>query len=122
MTYDARTMLLPGFEPPPRPIDRKPGIVAKVIESDQFRPEFCGWLQDNWSVWLRFEFEADKLRERGRSHYSARTIGEYIRHSTALKEKKPTFKVNDHAWPDCARLYVLLHPEARGFFELRGRH
>lgn len=118
---DTRTLLLPGIEPPPRPRDRKAEIVAMVVASDQFRPDFCAWLQDNWAVWLHFEFEAHKVRARGRTHYSARTIGEYIRHSTAVRERKPTFKVNDHAWPDCARLYALLHPMAAGFFEFRGR-
>lgn len=117
----AGQLLLDGFEPPPRPIDRKAEIVAMVLKSDQYRESFIGWLQDNWSVWLRFEFEANKLRERGRRHYSARTIGEYIRHSTSLREKEPTFKVNDHVWPDCARLYMELHPAAAGFFETRGR-
>ena len=112
---------LPEFEPPPRPVDRRAEIIAKVVASKQFRDGFCGWLHDNWGIWSRFEFEADKMRERGRRHYSARTIGEYIRHSTAAREKTPTFKVNDHAWPDLARLYALVHPEAAGFFELRGR-
>lgn len=112
---------LPEFEPPPRPVDRRAEIIAKVVASDQFREGFCGWLHDNWGVWARFEFEANKVRERGRVRYSSRTIGEYIRHSTSLREKKPTFKCDDKWWPDCARLYLSLHPEAAGFFELRGR-
>ena len=119
---DTRTMLLPGIEPLPEPPDRRGELVRLVSESSQFRDGFSGWLHDNWAVWLRFEFEANKMRERGRRHYSARTIGEYIRHSTALRETKPTFKVNDHAWPDCARLYCELNPGAAGFFEIRGRH
>lgn len=115
-------LLLPEFEPPPRPIDRKPEVLLTItLSEDKYRPGLREWVDENWSIWLRFEFEADKVRERGRRHYSARTIGEYIRHSTALKEKGGAFKVNDHIWPDLARLYLTLHPSAQGFFELRGR-
>lgn len=106
----------------PEPVDRRAQLIALVNASTVYRDGFATWLHDNWNIWLRFEFEAGKLRDRGRKHYSARTIGEYIRHSTALREKKPTFKVNDHAWPDCARLYMEVHPGAAGFFDLRGRH
>jgi hypothetical protein len=112
--------LLPELAPPP-PVDRRAEVLAKVMDSATFKPDFIGWLQDNWSIWLRFEFEANKVRERGRQHYAARRIGEYIRHTTALRQKKNTFKVNDHVWPDLARLYVLVHPDAVGFFEFRGR-
>lgn len=114
---------LPGFDPPPRPSDRKPEILLTIgLAQDKYKPGFAEWVSENWGIWQRFEFEADKVRERGRRHYSARTIGEYIRHSTALKEKGGAFKVNDHIWPDLARLYLTLHPGAAGFFELRGRH
>ena len=116
-------LLLPDVEPAPRPIDHKPRIIKVASDGtpSTFREGFALWLDQNWSIWLRFEFEASKVRERGRAHYSARTIGEYIRHSTSLRERKPTFKCNDWWWPDCARLYMLEHPEAKGFFDLRGR-
>lgn len=113
-------LLLPDIEPPPKPIDRKAEIVA-MAGAAEYREGFAVWLYQNWSIWLRFEFEANKLRERGRTRYSARTIGEYIRHSTSLREKTPTFKVNDWWWPPMARLYMDLHPEAKGFFETRER-
>lgn len=112
--------LLPGVEPPPRRPDRKAEAVSMAGAGD-YREGFAAWLDLNWSIWLRFEFEANKLRERGRTRYSGRTIGEYIRHSTSLREKTPTFKVNDWWWPDCARLYMRMHPDAAGFFETRGR-
>ena len=62
-------LLLPDVEPPPKPVDRRAEIIAKVVVSNQFREGFCGWLHDNWGIWSRFEFEADKMRERGRRHY-----------------------------------------------------
>lgn len=86
-----------------------------------FRSDFYDWLRENWGIWLRFCEEADKIRRTGREHYGARTIAEYIRHETALRELKGEFKLNDHATPDLARLYLATHPEAEGFFETRRR-
>jgi hypothetical protein len=87
----------------------------------RYRPEFHEWLEANYGIWLRFREEADKIRAIGRTHYSGRTIGEVIRHETALREPTGDYKINDHAWPDCCRLYMALDHTAEGFFELRGR-
>lgn len=95
-------------------------ILAKVIELGQgLKPTFYAWLKDNMHIWRRFVAEADKIKGTGRQHYSARTIGEFLRHQTSLRERGGEFKCNDHVWPDCARLYVALRPECDGFFELR---
>ncbi len=92
-----------------------------VAHAEQFRGDFMTWLVDNWHVFLAFELEADRVWGRGRTHYSARTIGEYLRHETALREgpNELGFKVNDHWWPDLGRLYMLLHPDRAQFFERR---
>lgn len=86
-----------------------------------FRPEFPEWLDKNYSVWSAFEREANRIWDRGRKHYSARTIGEYLRHETALSEAPNDLqlKLNDHYWPDLARLYLCHYPERDGFFERR---
>lgn len=86
----------------------------------RYRPDFAEWVATNWHVWQRFEKEANKVYDSGRRHYSARTIGEYLRHETATTAANDgAWKVNDHRWPDCARLYLTLYPEREGFFELR---
>lgn len=87
----------------------------------EYRSDFHDWLEANWHVWQAFEREANRVWERGRRHYSARTIGEYLRHESALRqaEDETPWKLNDHAWPDLARLYIALHPERADFFELR---
>lgn len=69
---------------------------------------------------FRFEQEANRLWASGRTHYSARTIGEYLRHNTLATDAGADFKVNDHIWPCLARLWTFLHPQRAGFFELRG--
>lgn len=84
-----------------------------------YRAGFFYWLRDNWHLWKRFVAEADKVRASGRCRYSARTIFEYIRHETVLREGAE-FKVNNNAAPDCARLYMHMR-SCVGFFELRGR-
>lgn len=94
--------------------------LAKVLETQNtFRPGFYLWLRDNFGIWRRFVQEADKIRGTGRDHYGARTIGEYLRHQTALRENDSQFKCDNNVWPDCARLYMLMRPESKGFFELR---
>lgn len=86
-----------------------------------FRPDFPHWLHRNYAVWIAFEYEASRVWDRGRRHYSARTIGEYLRHESAVRQELEgyEFKLNDHYWPDLARLYMLMHPDRDGFFERR---
>ena len=101
---------------------RKRYVFAEIVaRQDHFRRDFLGWLSANYSVWLAFEREADRVWDRGRRHYSARTIGEYLRHESALRETQNEhgWKLSDWWWPDLARLYMLLHPERTGFFETR---
>ena len=86
-----------------------------------FRDDFHEWLSKNFIVWEKFRHEADRVWNRGRPHYSARTIGEFLRHETTVAEQSNELqlKLNDHYWPDLARLYVCFHPERRDFFEFR---
>lgn len=86
---------------------------------DLFRADFEEWLARNWHVWQAFEREANFVWDRGRRHYSARTIGEYLRHETLVREADCDFKVNDWYWPDLARLYLMIYPDREGFFERR---
>lgn len=86
----------------------------------RFRGDFPSWLGENYPVWERFEREANAIYEAGHRHYSARTIGEVLRHHSALRAQNDgEYKLNDHRWPDLARLYLLMYPERQGFFELR---
>ncbi len=87
-----------------------------------FRCDVYKWLLDasNVAVWRLFEREANRLWLSGRKHYSARTIGEFLRHNTLACDASADFKVNDHTWPVLARLWTFLYPERAGFFELRG--
>lgn len=100
---------------------RRLAFMLVVANADHFRRDFLAWLSANWTVWRAFAREADRIWQRGRRRYSARTIGEVLRHESALREapNEHGWKLNDHFWPDLARLYMLLHPDREGFFERR---
>jgi hypothetical protein len=87
--------------------------------NDQFPNDFSDWLEQNFRFWTRFVQEADKIRARGRTHYSSRTIVEVLRHESAVSDSDPDYKINDHSTPSLARLYMLVTPGAEGFFETR---
>lgn len=95
--------------------------VAQVVVGFQpiFRDDFGPWLLNNWHIWKYFERRANRLWDSGARHAGARMIGETIRYLSTLREKGSTFKVNDHWWPDCARLWSVLYADRRGFFETR---
>lgn len=95
---------------------------AVVLHESMFRRDFFDWLTSNYPVFEYFEQSANKVRESGFKHYSARTIVEVMRHRTNIREiGDGTWKLNDHRTPDMARLYMLLHPEHQGLFEFRVR-
>ena len=92
--------------------------ILPLVNAGSYKPEFNDWLKANFDIFQRFVAEADKVR-RVRNHYSARTLIEFIRHETTLREAG-IFKVNNDAAPDCARLYMAARGCA-GFFDTRGR-
>lgn len=96
---------------------------ASVLMHDKkFRNDFYLWLCANHHVFEYFERCALQVRDNGFKHYSARTIVEVMRHRSNVREiSAEPWKLNDHRTPDMARLYMLLHPEHNGMFELRGR-
>lgn len=83
-----------------------------------FRPDFAGWLGENWSVYQEFERRALQI-SRFRKHYSARTIVEVMRHDSLIAEQNGEFKINGNFVPDMAKLSMLLNPSLSGFFEIR---
>lgn len=106
-----------------RQIARRQFVLRRIVESAElFRYLDSGWMEKNWPVWDAFEAQANRVWAAGRKHFGARRIGEFIRYETALQEVDGDgLKVNDHIWPDFARLYVALNPEREDIFEFRGR-
>lgn len=95
---------------------------AVLLNNDRFRRDFYSWISANFHIFEYFEKAAIQVWERGFKHYSARTIVEVMRHRSNVREiSDQPWKLNDHRTPDMARLYMLLHPEHRGLFELRKR-
>lgn len=90
-------------------------------EQKHFRNDFMAWLSENWHVWFAFEEQSDAVWNRGRRHYSARTIFEVLRHESVVQERAAgeAWKLNNNVVPDLARLYGLMHPDRVDFFEKR---
>ena len=80
------------------------------------------YLDDHPAIYARFEREALRVASR-RSHYSAKTIVEVLRHES-LFEADPDglFKVNNNLIPTLAHDFVEDHPELPGFFEVRSAY
>lgn len=104
------------------PRDTERDTVLDVVACSPFRDGFHEWMDANYHVWVAFEFQADRVWDSGRKHYAGRTIIEYLRHSTMIREMQSEFKINDHFTPSLCRLYMMLRPERDGFFEMRERH
>lgn len=101
------------------------------LHSHVFQPKFYAWLAENWQLWRRFDAEAQTIWLSGRPRYSARTIIEFLRHQTYIRESSVTasvgpgggaFKINNSFVPDIGRLYGLLNPTRADFFECRELH
>src|SRR6185437_6901071 len=105
-----------------RQVGRRQYVLRKVFEHrERFRADFPGWLERNMHLWECFEREANLVWAAGRRHYSSRTLWEVMRHETGLRDTAGDFKVNNNYAPDVARLYLVLNPDRKDFFETRGR-
>ena len=103
-----------------RQVARREFVQRRVLANAiQFRPDFPAWLEKNLPIWERFEAEANLLYANGVRQWGARTIWEYLRRQTALREADGDFKLNNNFAPALARLYLLMYPERGQFFELR---
>ena len=88
----------------------------------KYREDFPDWLRENFHIFEYFERSALQVSRSGFDHYSARTIVEVMRHRTNIREiGDGTWKLNNNRTPDMAELFLALHPELPGFFELRER-
>jgi hypothetical protein len=81
--------------------------------------EFDSWLKENSKIFESFCQEALKAKTKGFNHYSARTIIEFLRHHTNLREASGGFKINNDAVPYMARLFCKQYPHAHDLFEHR---
>lgn len=92
------------------------------LHQDEYPEGFFHWLQENQHVWRAFEEKAYLMAAVvGRPRYSARTIVEVMRWDSDVADKEVTFKINDHAIPGMARLWMAKHGKNfPKFFELRG--
>lgn len=89
------------------------------FDRSQYREDFADWLSANNHIWLAFVQKADAVWNRGRRHYSARTIVHVLRFESGLHEVGGEWKINNNFTPDMARLYIETYPDRAGLFETR---
>jgi hypothetical protein len=89
----------------------------------QFRKDFIDWLHDNLAIQRAFDAEALRVIAIGRSHYSAHTIIEYLRHYTMLHsaDARGELKIDERWTSSMTRLFAHMHPTHSGFLSMRQR-
>lgn len=83
-----------------------------------FRSDLLEWLVVNHHIFDEFRSRALEVA-RFRTHYSARTIAEVMRHDTAIKSLGDEYKINGNFVPCMARLFALVNPQHKKLFEFR---
>ena len=94
-------------------------VVAFVRLYPALFSEGAEWFELNWHVVQAFEAVTLGLINKGRKHYSSRTILEVLRHESHLRGAEDNFKLNNNHAPDLARAFVFCHLEYVDFWEYR---
>jgi hypothetical protein len=98
--------------------EEKKALIDKYSRLSNLRYDQIKRLENSPALVHRFFQEAHKVAEK-RNHYSARTIIEFLRHSSALEDGDVTFKINDHIAAPLARISMEMFPRLNNFFEIR---
>ena len=94
-------------------------FIFTVSCPDEFREGFADWLWVNIEMQRAFDAEALNVVAAGRSHYSAYTIAEYLRHHTAITQVGGDLKLNNNWVSSMARCFAYMHPQSVKLFEYR---
>lgn len=91
-----------------------------MTRQEELFERFVAFHRAHPEVWRYFDRYALDARASGQERYGASEIVGRIRwHVRVERRGAEPFKVNDHVSPFYARLWMLAHPEAGAFFELR---
>lgn len=97
-----------------------PRYLSVISAPHRYRRGFDDWLWGNLHIQRAFEHEALMVAALGRKHYAARTIVEYLRHYTLIREANGEFKINGNWVPSMARLFEAMYPQHAGMMKFRG--
>ena len=75
---------------------------------------------ENPQIWTQFVHLCNQAKKKGFKTYSAKGVFELIRWHTATSGNDG-FKINNNYHADYARKMMNLHPDFKGFFEIRER-
>jgi hypothetical protein len=96
-------------------------FIITLVFPRQFRKGFADWLWSNIDLQRELDREALRVAALGKTHYSAHTIIEYMRHYTMLADSGSEFKINELWSSSMARMFAHMHPQHAGLFEFRVR-
>jgi len=89
-----------------------------ITHPQKFRPGFEDWLWDNIDIQRAFDAEAIAVVLSGRTHYSAYTIAEYLRHHTNLKSRgTQDFKLPNNWRSNMSRMFAFMYPQYKDLFQ-----
>jgi hypothetical protein len=94
------------------PFDRK-------TRADEIFNQFEKYHRQNPQVWVTFCYFTEQMRKKV-AHYSARGVFDRIRWES-ITTTDEEIKIPNNFSPYYARMYLVTHPEAEGFFKLHQR-
>ena len=95
-------------------------LIIDLDDKTDWPVDWWPWLRVNMHVYREFATLALKAKRSGIRKWSAMGICEVIRWQTAIREGgQDHLKLNNNANSGLARLAMFLHPELKGFFQIR---
>ena len=77
-------------------------------------------LASNLKLVTRFSQQAHVIAQK-RTHYSARTIIEVLRHNSIIEDNDPDYKINNNVTPLMARISMAMFPALNALFSIRNQ-
>lgn len=96
----------------------KKAAIMRYAKNTSLTTEQAERLADNLPIVRAFITEAHKIAAK-RTHYSARTIVEFLRHHSILEDNCPDYKINDHLVPLLSRISMEMFPALNALFHTR---
>lgn len=94
-------------------------VAIKSRPLTEWHDTFLREMNDSLELFDALVVQVKGLLERDITHWSMKTIFEYLRHSSALSDTSAEFKLNNNAASGMARLMKIMFPEIGDLFSFR---
>jgi hypothetical protein len=99
---------------------QKKSEIIKACNEWRIDDDWCLKLCNNLDLITTFAGEAHKVA-RKRSHYSARTIMEVLRHHSIASDDDKTYKISNDITPHIAKVTTSIFPGINGLFKFHNK-